>query len=113
MIEKEGQLYCKQDYGLMFAERCYGCQDPIVDQKLMALEHPWHPDCFQCCNCSQKLQGGFHTDKELGEAEGEAGEAGGGDGDKGGAEREERKQHVFCQPCYQQLFSPRCHVCQV
>ena len=36
------------DYFEMFAPRCGGCDKPIMDNYISALNRQWHPECFVC-----------------------------------------------------------------
>lgn len=47
-FEKEGKVYCKPDYEKLFAAKCEGCQNPITDNTIVALNAKWHKDCFVC-----------------------------------------------------------------
>uniref|UniRef100_A0A8C7YUD3 LIM domain kinase 1 n=1 Tax=Oryzias sinensis TaxID=183150 RepID=A0A8C7YUD3_9TELE len=50
--EKDGQLFCKEDYWAKFGELCHGCSDPITTGLIMvAGEQKYHPECFSCLNC--------------------------------------------------------------
>lgn len=46
--EKDGKPYCKDDYFDMFAPKCGGCNRPIMENYISALNTQWHPDCFVC-----------------------------------------------------------------
>ncbi|XP_045172797.2 LIM domain kinase 2-like isoform X3 [Mercenaria mercenaria] len=50
-FEKHGQLFCKQDYWSSFGEACNGCTEIITGPVMVAGEHKYHPECFQCVNC--------------------------------------------------------------
>uniref|UniRef100_A0A674PM03 LIM domain kinase 1 n=1 Tax=Takifugu rubripes TaxID=31033 RepID=A0A674PM03_TAKRU len=50
--EKDGRLFCKNDYWAKFGELCHGCNDPIATGLIMvAGEQRYHPECFTCLNC--------------------------------------------------------------
>lgn len=49
--EKDGKAYCRDDYFNMFAPRCAGCNQPIMDNFISALNQQWHPECFVCYEC--------------------------------------------------------------
>ena len=46
--EKEGRPYCRRDFFSSFAPRCRGCQKPITNNYITALNSQWHPECFVC-----------------------------------------------------------------
>lgn len=46
--EKDGKPYCRDDYFNMFAPKCGGCNAPIMDNYISALNAQWHPECFVC-----------------------------------------------------------------
>ncbi|XP_060561103.1 LIM domain kinase 2-like isoform X2 [Ruditapes philippinarum] len=50
-FEKHGQLFCKQDYWESFGEACNGCTEIITGPVMVAGEHKYHPECFQCVMC--------------------------------------------------------------
>ncbi|KAL4223550.1 LIM domain kinase 1 [Mactra antiquata] len=50
-FEKNGQLFCKQDYWSTYGEACNGCTEIITGPVMVAGEHKYHPECFQCVNC--------------------------------------------------------------
>ncbi|XP_046390581.1 paxillin isoform X1 [Ischnura elegans] len=62
--EKEGKPYCKDDYFDMFAPKCGGCNRPIMENYISALNGQWHPDCFVCRDCRQPFHGGSFFDHE-------------------------------------------------
>lgn len=47
-FEREGKVYCKPDFEKLFAAKCEGCQNPITDNTIVALNAKWHKDCFTC-----------------------------------------------------------------
>uniref|UniRef100_A0A3Q3DJ83 LIM domain kinase 1 n=1 Tax=Hippocampus comes TaxID=109280 RepID=A0A3Q3DJ83_HIPCM len=50
--EKDGRLFCKNDYWAKFGELCHGCNDLITTGLIMvAGEQKYHPECFTCLNC--------------------------------------------------------------
>ncbi|XP_054827714.1 leupaxin isoform X1 [Eublepharis macularius] len=49
--EKDGKPYCKRDYLTLFSLKCKGCDRPVMDQYLSALNAVWHPECFVCGDC--------------------------------------------------------------
>ncbi|KAM9606777.1 leupaxin isoform 3-T3 [Morphnus guianensis] len=46
--ERSGKPYCHQDFLAMFAPKCQGCDRPVTDNYLSALQGVWHPECFVC-----------------------------------------------------------------
>ncbi|KAG8224198.1 hypothetical protein J437_LFUL002652 [Ladona fulva] len=55
--EKEGKPYCRDDYFDMFAPKCGGCNRPIMENYISALNGQWHPDCFVCRDCKNAVSG--------------------------------------------------------
>ncbi|XP_009319330.1 PREDICTED: leupaxin [Pygoscelis adeliae] len=49
--ERSGKPYCRQDFLAMFAPKCQGCERPVMDNYLSALQGVWHPECFVCAEC--------------------------------------------------------------
>eukprot|EP01132_Coremiostelium_polycephalum_P000437 gene437-553_t len=56
-IEHEEKLYCEADYLELFSPRCYSCQKPIEDTCITACGNRFHPECFICSGCGEKLRG--------------------------------------------------------
>ncbi|XP_013406826.1 LIM domain kinase 1 isoform X2 [Lingula anatina] len=50
-FEKEGKLYCKEDYWAKFGEACNKCLQVITGPVMVAGDHKYHPECFKCTNC--------------------------------------------------------------
>lgn len=46
--ERDGKPFCREDYYAMFAPRCGGCGQPIMDNYISALSAHWHSECFVC-----------------------------------------------------------------
>ena len=46
--ERDGKPFCREDYYAMFAPRCGGCGEPIMDSYISALSAHWHAECFVC-----------------------------------------------------------------
>ncbi|XP_045491533.1 leupaxin isoform X5 [Colias croceus] len=55
--ERDGKPYCRADYFDMFAPKCGGCNKPIMENYISALNTQWHPDCFVCKDCSNPVKG--------------------------------------------------------
>uniref|UniRef100_A0A3Q3BF09 Transforming growth factor beta-1-induced transcript 1 protein n=1 Tax=Kryptolebias marmoratus TaxID=37003 RepID=A0A3Q3BF09_KRYMA len=69
--DREGQQYCQQCFLSLFASRCQGCNKPILENYISALNSLWHPQCFVCRECySPFVNGSFfeHEGKPLCEA---------------------------------------------
>ncbi|XP_078361810.1 leupaxin-like isoform X3 [Oculina patagonica] len=56
--ERDGKPFCREDYYAMFAPRCGGCGQPIMDSYITALSAHWHSECFVCSECHQAFPGG-------------------------------------------------------
>lgn len=41
------------------AAKCAGCNEPVVGAVTTAISKKWHPDCFKCSKCQQKIGGAF------------------------------------------------------
>ncbi|BFZ18297.1 hypothetical protein BsWGS_21336 [Bradybaena similaris] len=46
-----GGLYCRRDYLSRYGDRCHGCLHVITGPVMVAGEHKYHPECFQCSHC--------------------------------------------------------------
>ncbi|KNC46421.1 paxillin [Thecamonas trahens ATCC 50062] len=55
---KNGILYCPPDYNLKFGEHCYGCSKFLGEDRIKAMDHKWHPECFVCTACKTPFAGG-------------------------------------------------------
>ncbi|CAG12657.1 unnamed protein product, partial [Tetraodon nigroviridis] len=69
--DREGQQYCQHCFLTLFASRCQGCSQPILESYISALNALWHPQCFVCRECySPFVNGSFfeHEGKPLCEA---------------------------------------------
>ncbi|KAH9489866.1 hypothetical protein Btru_051782, partial [Bulinus truncatus] len=62
--EKNGKAYCREDYFQMFAPKCGGCAQPIMDNYISALNRQWHPECFVCWECRATFGVGSFFDYE-------------------------------------------------
>ncbi|CAL8107422.1 unnamed protein product [Calicophoron daubneyi] len=59
--EQANKAYCSNCYLNHFGTRCAGCQQPIADSYITALDLPWHRNCFVCQDCGKQLTGSsFH-----------------------------------------------------
>ncbi|XP_013119394.2 LIM domain kinase 1 isoform X2 [Stomoxys calcitrans] len=50
-FEKEGLLFCRDDYYQRFGEACQQCTDFISGPVMVAGDHKFHPECFCCSIC--------------------------------------------------------------
>uniref|UniRef100_A0A8B9NFA5 Leupaxin n=1 Tax=Accipiter nisus TaxID=211598 RepID=A0A8B9NFA5_9AVES len=56
--ERSGKPYCHRDFLAMFAPKCQGCDRPVTDNYLSALQGVWHPECFVCTECLSSFASG-------------------------------------------------------
>ncbi|NWH41256.1 LPXN protein, partial [Chloropsis hardwickii] len=63
-LEHNGKPYCHQDFLAMFAPKCQGCERPVVDNYLSALQGVWHSECFVCTECLTGFTGGSFFELE-------------------------------------------------
>ncbi|NWI61309.1 LPXN protein, partial [Calyptomena viridis] len=63
-LERSGKPYCRQDFLDMFAPKCQGCEHPVTDNYLSALQGVWHPECFVCAECLSGFAGGSFFELE-------------------------------------------------
>ncbi|XP_043486635.1 LIM domain kinase 1 isoform X1 [Polistes fuscatus] len=50
-FEKDGLLFCKDDYLAAYGEACQGCGHIITGPVMLAGDHKFHPECFACNSC--------------------------------------------------------------
>ncbi|XP_034935704.1 LIM domain kinase 1 isoform X2 [Chelonus insularis] len=50
-FEKDGLLFCKDDYWAAYGEACQSCGQVITGPVMLAGEHKFHPECFVCTSC--------------------------------------------------------------
>ncbi|KAH8306496.1 hypothetical protein KR018_000563 [Drosophila ironensis] len=50
-FEREGLLYCREDYYARFGDACQQCTAVITGPVMVAGEHKFHPECFCCAAC--------------------------------------------------------------
>ncbi|XP_015435959.1 PREDICTED: LIM domain kinase 1 [Dufourea novaeangliae] len=50
-FEKDGLLFCKDDYWAAYGEACQGCGQNITGPVMLAGDHKFHPECFACNSC--------------------------------------------------------------
>ncbi|KAK2492157.1 hypothetical protein MC885_012667, partial [Smutsia gigantea] len=49
--EKDKKPYCRKDFLAMFSPKCGGCNRPVLENYLTAMDTVWHPECFVCGDC--------------------------------------------------------------
>ncbi|XP_022339629.2 LIM domain kinase 2-like isoform X2 [Crassostrea virginica] len=57
-FEKNGELFCKQDYWTLYGDSCNRCGLIITGPVMVAGDHKYHPECFQCHNCDTFIEDG-------------------------------------------------------
>ncbi|XP_077481862.1 transforming growth factor beta-1-induced transcript 1 protein-like isoform X4 [Stigmatopora argus] len=62
--DREGQQYCQQCFLTLFASRCQGCTQPILENYISALNSLWHPQCFVCRECYSPFVNGSFFEHE-------------------------------------------------
>jgi len=62
--EKDDAAYCKTCYFDQFAPKCGGCNLPITDNFISALNMQWHPGCFVCKECQMPFTDGNFFEHE-------------------------------------------------
>ncbi|XP_011687248.1 PREDICTED: LIM domain kinase 1 isoform X2 [Wasmannia auropunctata] len=50
-FEKDGLLFCKDDYWAAYGEACQDCGQIITGPVMLAGDHKFHPECFVCTSC--------------------------------------------------------------
>ncbi|CAG5103579.1 Similar to LIMK1: LIM domain kinase 1 (Drosophila melanogaster) [Cotesia congregata] len=50
-FEKDGLLFCKDDYWAAYGEACQSCGQVITGPVMLAGDHKFHPECFACNSC--------------------------------------------------------------
>ncbi|KAI9139322.1 LIM domain protein [Paraphysoderma sedebokerense] len=81
LFEKDGNLYCENDYHELYSPKCAYCSESILDRCISALGKHFHPEHFFCSQCGKE----FGTNGFL-EHEGKA----------------------YCEEDYFNLFAPVC-----
>ncbi|XP_067636399.1 LIM domain kinase 1 isoform X2 [Eurosta solidaginis] len=51
-FEKDGLLFCRDDYYQRFGECCQQCSAIITGPVMVAGDHKFHPECFCCSACA-------------------------------------------------------------
>ncbi|XP_055305060.1 LIM domain kinase 1 isoform X2 [Sitodiplosis mosellana] len=57
-FEKDGLLFCRDDYLQRFGEACQQCSASISGPAMIVGEHKFHPECFCCVSCQQYIGDG-------------------------------------------------------
>jgi LIM domain kinase 1 len=58
-FERNGLLFCKDDYWAQFGESCQSCGQVITGPAMIAGDdHKFHPECFYCESCSTYIGDG-------------------------------------------------------
>jgi len=56
VFQNENRMYCLHDYKMLFAPSCHGCNQFILQGRVVkAMEHSWHATCFVCSHCGECL----------------------------------------------------------
>ncbi|TKC46085.1 hypothetical protein EI555_005408, partial [Monodon monoceros] len=56
--EKDKKPYCRKDFLAMFSPKCGGCNRPVLENYLSAMDTVWHPECFVCGDCFSSFSTG-------------------------------------------------------
>ncbi|KAL1130084.1 hypothetical protein AAG570_013023, partial [Ranatra chinensis] len=80
-FEKDGMLFCKQDYWNKYGESCQQCGQIITGPVMVAGDHKFHPECFCCSSCSSFI----------------------GDGESYALVE---RSKLYCGPCYKRQMQP-------
>lgn len=57
-FEKDGLLFCRDDYLQRFNNACQQCSSFISGPAMIVGEHKFHPECFCCGSCQQYIGDG-------------------------------------------------------
>ncbi|XP_038620801.1 leupaxin [Tachyglossus aculeatus] len=57
-LEKDGKPYCHKDFSAMFSPKCAGCNQPVLEKYLSAMDSVWHAECFVCGDCFSSFSTG-------------------------------------------------------
>merc|ERR1711936_653370 len=87
--EKEGKLICADCYKKINGDNMDRkmCGSKVEGEIIRAIGFVFHPNCFKCCTCGVDLSNQeipFTTDED---------------------------NRIYCQPCYNEKFAPRCYGC--
>ncbi|XP_070557777.1 paxillin-like [Ptychodera flava] len=65
ILGTDNQTYCEKDYKkLQGTDKCEWCQDPVVGEILFARGKAWHPECFKCYGCGERISGSSFTEMD-------------------------------------------------
>ncbi|KAL0627905.1 Leupaxin, partial [Plecturocebus cupreus] len=56
--EKDKKPYCRKDFLALFSPKCGGCNRPVLENYLSAMDTVWHPECFVCGDCFSSFSTG-------------------------------------------------------
>ncbi|KJE90875.1 hypothetical protein CAOG_08582 [Capsaspora owczarzaki ATCC 30864] len=57
----DGAILCQEHYAKRSGSlTCHGCQKPLVDTYVDAMEKRWHPTCLVCTTCRLPFEGGYY-----------------------------------------------------
>ncbi|XP_062053862.1 leupaxin isoform X2 [Lepus europaeus] len=62
--EKDKKPYCRKDFLAMFSPKCGGCNRPVLENYLSAMNTVWHPECFVCGDCFSSFSTGSFFELE-------------------------------------------------
>ncbi|XP_070571716.1 LIM domain kinase 1-like isoform X2 [Ptychodera flava] len=54
-FEKDGLLFCRTDYWAKYGSACQGCSQVITGPVMVAGDHKFHPECFNCEHCGMYI----------------------------------------------------------
>ncbi|XP_055902546.1 LIM domain kinase 1 isoform X2 [Eupeodes corollae] len=57
-FERNGLLFCKDDYWAQFGQSCQQCNLIITGPVMVAGDHKFHPECFLCQHCGTYIGDG-------------------------------------------------------
>lgn len=57
-FEKNGLLFCKEDYWQKFGECCQQCGEVVSGPIMISGDHRFHPECFSCKICKNVIGDG-------------------------------------------------------
>nr|XP_057928984.1 leupaxin isoform X1 [Doryrhamphus excisus] len=57
-LEKDGKPYCRKDFYHLFAPKCAGCGESVMEKYLTAANGTWHLECFVCADCLKPFSDG-------------------------------------------------------
>jgi hypothetical protein len=63
-FEKNGMLFCKDDYYLRYGEICQQCGEVVSGLIMISGDHRFHPECFCCKLCKGVIGDGMRSQKQ-------------------------------------------------